>query len=175
MIIRPAAPAELPAVGELTLAAYVADGYLSAADDYAGELRAAADRAAGADLAVAVDESGELLGTVTFALAGTRWAEVSRPGEAEFRMLAVAPQARSRGVGAALARWCVERAREHGATAVAICSMSRMHSAHRIYERMGFVRAPDRDWWPVPEVQLLAYRLDLTAGRETDPGRRGPG
>lgn len=175
MIIRPAEPAELPAVGELTVGAYVADGYLSTADDYATELRAASDRAAGAELAVAVDESGGLLGTVTFALAGSEWAEISRPGEAEFRMLAVAPQARGRGVGAALTRWCVDRAGEHGCTAVAICSMVQMRTAHRIYERMGFVRAPDRDWWPTPEVELIAYRLDLRAGRGSAPGRRGSG
>lgn len=175
MIIRPAEPAELPAVGELTVAAYLADGFLSDADDYARELRAASERAAGADLVVAADASGELLGTVTFALAGSAWAEISVPGEAEFRMLAVAPLARGRGVGAALARWCVERARDHGCTAVVISTMTRMHTAHRIYERMGFVRAPERDWWPIPEVQLIAYRLDLVADLGSAPGRRRPG
>lgn len=163
MIIRRAEAVELPAVGELTLAAYVADGHLSADDDYANELRAAAARATGAHLAVAVDESGDLLGTVTFALAGSVWAEISRPGEAEFRMLAVAAHARGRGVGAALARWCVDRARAHGCSAVAISSMQGMHAAHRIYERLGFVRAPERDWWPSPRVQLIAYCLHLTA------------
>ncbi|MCY7373471.1 MAG: GNAT family N-acetyltransferase [Spirochaetaceae bacterium] len=164
MIIRRATAAELAAVGELTLAAYVADGHLSAADDYADELRAAADRDSSAELAVAVDESGALLGTVTFALAGSAWAEISRPGEAEFRMLAVAVTARGRGVGKSLARWCIDRARAQGCTAVAISTMSGMHAAHRIYERLGFVRAPERDWWPSSEVLLIAYHLDLTTG-----------
>lgn len=164
MIIRRAEAAEFAAVGELTLAAYVEDGHLSAADDYADELRAAADRDIGAELAVAVDESGALLGTVTFALAGSEWAEISRPGEAEFRMLAVSVAARGRGVGAALSRWCIDQARARGCTAVAISTMSGMHSAHRIYERLGFVRAPERDWWPAPEILLIAYHLDLTTG-----------
>ena len=102
MILRladPAEPDELAAVGELTVAAYVADGYLRGAEDgYAEQLRAADERAREADLVVAVDEpKGTLLGTVTFCRAGTPWAEVSRPGEAEFRMLAVAPEARGRG------------------------------------------------------------------------------
>lgn len=175
MIIRPAEPTELAAVGELTLAAYVADGYLSTADDYATELRRAADRAGAADLVVAVDGSGQLLGTVTFVLAGSAWAEVSRPGEAEIRMLAVDPVARGRGVGAELASWCVDRARDHGCTAVAISTMTQMGAAHRIYERLGFVRDPERDWTPVPHVQLIGYRLDLRAGAGTAPGRRGPG
>jgi hypothetical protein len=26
---------------------------------------------------------------------------------------------------------------------------------------MGFVRTPERDWWPVPDLQLITYRLAL--------------
>jgi hypothetical protein len=36
-----------------------------------------------------------------------------------------------------------------------------MASAHRIYERLGFVRTPERDWQPMPGVQLITYRLHL--------------
>lgn len=161
MLIRPAEPRELAAVGDLTLAAYVADGYLSPEDPYAGELRAADERASQAELAVAVSHTGALLGTVTFCLPGSALAEISRPGEAEFRMLAVAPEARGRGVGAALAQWCVDRAREQGCTAVALSSLPDMRVAHRIYERMGFARAPERDWRPTPEILLIAYLLEL--------------
>ena len=161
MRIRPADPDELTMVGELTLAAYVTDGHLDADDDYAGELRAADQRSAQADLVVAATPDGRLLGTVTFVLPGTPWAEVSRPGEAEFRMLAVAPEHRGRGVGSALAQWCVDRAREQGCTAVALSTLQSMATAHRMYERMGFVRAPERDWWPDPDVKLIVYLLDL--------------
>ena len=161
MRIRPAQPDELEMVGELTLAAYLADGHLGADDDYAAELRAADQRAAEADLVVAATPDGAVLGTVTFTLPGTPWAEVSRPGEAEFRMLAVGPEHRGKGVGSALAQWCVDRAREQGCTAVALSSLTTMTTAHRMYERMGFVRAPDRDWRPHPDVLLIAYLLDL--------------
>jgi GNAT superfamily N-acetyltransferase len=159
--IRPAEPDELELVGELTLAAYVADGYTTVDDGYAAELRAADQRASQADLVVAAAPHGHLLGTVTFVLPGTPWAEVSRPGEAEFRMLAVSPEHRGRGVGSALAQWCVDRAREQGCTAVALSSLPVMATAHRMYERMGFVRAPERDWRPDPHVQLIVYLLDL--------------
>jgi GNAT superfamily N-acetyltransferase len=162
VIIRPAEPDELGAVGELTLAAYVADGYLEPTDPYAWDLRAADERAAQADLMVAADHSHRLLGTVTFCLAGSAWAEVSRDAEAEFRMLAVAPEARGQGIGTALARWCIDRARERGCTAVALSSLDAMHAAHRIYDRMGFVRSPDRDWWPTPEIRLITYRLEFS-------------
>jgi ribosomal protein S18 acetylase RimI-like enzyme len=162
VILRRAQPEEYTAVGQLTLAAYVADGFLDDDHDYAAELRAAAHRAAEAELIVAVDATThELLGTVTFCLAGSHYAEVSRAGEAEFRMLAVAPAARGRGIGHALAGWCVDRARERGCTAVVLSSLDEMHTAHRLYERMGFRRLPERDWLATPEIFLVSYALDL--------------
>jgi GNAT superfamily N-acetyltransferase len=162
VLIRPAAPGELAAVGDLTVAAYAADGYLDYADDYADELRDAARRAELATLLVAVDEqSGAVLGTATFVLAGTPYAEVSHPGEAEFRMLAVAEEARGQGVGAALVQACIERARAAGSNALALCSLEEMVPAQRIYRRMGFVRSPDRDWQPLPGLTLVAFVLPL--------------
>jgi GNAT superfamily N-acetyltransferase len=144
------------------VAAYAADGFLEGTDDYADELRDAARRAELATLLVAVDEaSGAVLGTATYVPAGTPYAEVSRPGEAEFRMLAVAERARGQGVGAALVQSCIERARAAGSSAVALCSLKEMTAAHRIYERMGFVRAPDRDWEPLPGLTLVAFVLPL--------------
>jgi len=149
-------------VGELTVAAYAADGYLEGTDDYSDELGDATRRAELATLLVAVDDAtGRLLGTATFCLNGTPYAEVSAPGEAEFRMLAVAPDARGQGVGAALVQDCIERARAAGSTAVALCSLKTMTPAHRIYERMGFARAPGRDWEPHPGLTLVAYLLPL--------------
>jgi len=164
VILRRAQPEEFAAVGELTVAAYIADGFLDDDDGYLDELRAANHRAVEAELVVAVDPtSHDLLGTVTFCLSGSHYAEISLPGEAEFRMLAVAPAARGQGIGHHLARWCVDRAREQGCTAVALSSLDRMHTAHRLYERMGFRRLPDRDWTPVPDITLVAYWLDLTS------------
>jgi ribosomal protein S18 acetylase RimI-like enzyme len=76
-------------------------------------------------------------------------------------MLAVAHGARGRGVGEALVRQCVDRARELGLTGVALSTQPSMGPAHRVYERLGFTRAPERDWQPVPGIRLLAYRLRL--------------
>jgi GNAT superfamily N-acetyltransferase len=166
--LRHAHPDEHTAIGELTVTAYAADGYLTPDDDYADELRGAARRAADAELVVAVDEqrggpstTSTLLGTVTFCLNGSAYAEVSQAGEAEFRMLAVTPAARGQGVGQALVRWCLDRAREQGCGGLALCSLDRMHTAHRLYENLGFVRLPERDWRPNPDISLLAYYLPL--------------
>lgn len=160
--IRPARADELKAVGELTLDAYVSGRVLAEDVGYAGELLDAARRAELAELLVAVDGSGALLGTVTVVRPGTEFAEVSREGELEFRMLGVHPSATGRGVGEALTRAVIDRARQLAAVRVVLCSMSTMTRAHRLYERLGFVRLPERDWEPHPDVLLIAYGLDLT-------------
>jgi hypothetical protein len=36
-----------------------------------------------------------------------------------------------------------------------------MSGAHRLYERLGFVRDEAMDWEPVPGINLLGYRVDL--------------
>ncbi|WP_409494677.1 GNAT family N-acetyltransferase [Amycolatopsis sp. cmx-11-12] len=160
--IRPARPEELAAVGELTLAAYSAERSLVDGVGYAAELLDAARRADLAELLVAVDGEGTLLGTVTIARPGTPFAELSREGELEFRMLGVLPSATGRGIGEALTRAVVARARELDAVRVVLCSLVTMARAHRLYERLGFARMPERDWEPHPGVTLIAYRLDLT-------------
>lgn len=163
VLVRPARPDELPAVGELTALAYVVDGFEEPGGSYLEQLRDAARREREAELLVAVDavDDARLLGTVTVCTAGTPLAELSRPGELEFRMLAVAPGARGRGVGELLARAVLDRAHAAGASAVVLCSQRGMAAAHRLYRRLGFVRDPERDWRPAPDVDLLAFRLDL--------------
>ncbi len=102
-----------------------------------------------------------MLGTVSFVRAGSLYADLARGDEAEFRMLAVDPAARGRGVATLLVRACLDRARSAGASRVVICSSSRMRTAHRLYDRLGFSRLPERDWSPSEGVHLLAYVHDL--------------
>jgi ribosomal protein S18 acetylase RimI-like enzyme len=161
-IVRPALPQELPAAGELVATAYLADGAVQPGDPYLEDLRDAADRALDSVVLVAVDGDA-LVGTVTWCPAGSSHREVAVDGEGEFRSLGVAPSARGRGVGELLVRACLRHAVEEGYTAVALSSAEWMAAAHRLYARLGFRRTPERDWRPVPDVQLLAYRLELTS------------
>ena len=162
MRIRRAEPRDHAAIGEVTVAAYAG---LSEADEagYVDKLRDAAARDREAELWVATaSESDEtVLGTVTVCHDGSPWRELGRGDEGEFRMLAVSPQAQGQGVGAALVELCVDRFREVGAPGIVLSTLPAMHAAHRLYERHGFVRAPHRDWSPVPNVDLVAYHLDL--------------
>ncbi|MDT0531101.1 GNAT family N-acetyltransferase [Micromonospora sp. DSM 115977] len=162
--VRRAGPADFAAVARLTVAAYEADGQLKNEHGYAAVLADVASRARDGEVLVAVDDAtGELLGSVTLVLPGTRYAELSRAGEAEFRMLAVDPAAQGRGVGAALVEACVSRATELGCSAVVICVREGFAaSAQRLYRRRGFVRVPELDWAPVDGVHLLGLRLELS-------------
>jgi ribosomal protein S18 acetylase RimI-like enzyme len=147
---------ELVAVGRLTTDAYVGDGFVRAADRYVTVLTDTARRAREAEVWVAVD-GDEVLGSVTFAVPGSPFREIARDDEGEFRMLAVAPAARGRGVGQALVELCLSRARELGYAGVRMSTMDRMTAAHRVYERLGFTRIAEDDWSPEPGVALLAY------------------
>lgn len=157
VVVRPALAGEVEAVGRLTRQAYLADGLVDPDGPYIAVLGDASSRARDAELLVATDPPGELLGTVTVCVPDTPLAEVSRSGELEFRMLAVAPGARRRGVGAALVTAVLRRAAELGSHRVVLCSSEHMSAAHRLYARMGFTRLPDRDWQPVPGLRLLAF------------------
>ena len=161
MELRRATPDDLEAVGELTVTAY-APFTRGPADGYVAELRNARRRFREAELWVAVQD-GRLLGTVTCCPPGSPWREIARDDrEGEFRMLAVHPEARGRGAGAALVALCEERARGHGATRMVLSSLPGMAAAHRIYAAAGYTRAPERDWDPAPGVHLVGFRKELT-------------
>ncbi|GAA2353419.1 GNAT family N-acetyltransferase [Streptomyces cuspidosporus] len=164
--IRRARDEELDGVGELTAQAYLGDGLLAFEDSdaYLGELRDARRRAELAEVLVAADAgSDEVLGAVAFAVHGGAYAELAREGEGEFRMLAVRPEARRRGAAEALVRACLERGRELGLARIVISSQQQMTAAHRLYRRLGFVRAPERDWEPIPGITLWAFSVELGA------------
>lgn len=171
-VIRRANTEEYATLGEITAQAYLRDGLLDfgESDAYLDKLRDVGERAAAAEVLVAAADD-RVLGGVTFVPSGGPMAEIARPGEAEIRMLAVAREARGRGAGEALVRACVDRARSvPGCTGVVLSTQRTMRAAHRIYARLGFTRAPGRDWNPLPEldgITLLTYELGLRdAGTE---------
>jgi ribosomal protein S18 acetylase RimI-like enzyme len=156
--IRPVRPEEYDAVADLTAGVYLSEGYGSPA--YEAALRDVAGRAESADSLVAVLDD-RVVGAVTLSTYGGQWAERAAPGEAEIRMLVVDPAARGTGVGEALVRACLERAEQHGCSRMRLSTEPTMTAAHRLYERLGFLRTPSRDWSPVEGVTLLTYALEL--------------
>lgn len=158
--VRPVRPNEHERAGELTVAAYEAlpGGVVG---DYGLVLADVAGRVAGAVVLVA-DDDGDVVGTVTYVPDSTSpFAEDLREGEGGIRMLAVDPVVQGRGVGGALVDACIHRAREDGRRGLFLSSTPLMTAAHRIYERAGFVRTPERDWCPWPDFPLWTFALGL--------------
>jgi ribosomal protein S18 acetylase RimI-like enzyme len=160
-LVRLAREDELTEVGELVLAAYRADDLVEDDHPYVSFLLDTARRHREAELLVAVADTGALLGTVTVCSPGTPFAQLAGPGEWEFRMLAVGPSARGRGVAAALVAAVLDRARAAGARRIVLSSMDKMTTAHRLYLRLGFRRAPELDWQPGDGANLWGFVLDL--------------
>jgi ribosomal protein S18 acetylase RimI-like enzyme len=168
MEVRRLRVGEHDAASVLVVAAYRALPGAHMSGGYELDLADVARRDAEADVLVAVD-GRDLIGCVTFVPdSANPWAEELEDGEASIRMLAVDPAAQGRGVGRALLDACEQRAHSLGRRAIFLHSTPWMAAAHRLYARIGFVRVPERDWLPVPEVPLLAFRLDLRRGDATD-------
>jgi ribosomal protein S18 acetylase RimI-like enzyme len=159
-VIRAVRPDEYDDVAELTARVYLSEGYGS--PEYEPRLRDVAGRDASAHVLVAVLD-GRVVGAVTLAPFGSDWAEAAQPDEAVIRMLAVHADVRGAGTGEALVRACIELARDTGCVLIRLSTEPTMTVAHRLYERIGFIRTPSDDWEPVPGVTLLGYRLRLQA------------
>jgi ribosomal protein S18 acetylase RimI-like enzyme len=155
VIVREAQPDELAVIGDLRVAAYRADGFLSETSGYTATLRALGGN--GTDDVLAAVDGGKILGTVMLQHWPYAGKVVRGPGEAEIRALAVAPRARGRGIGRALVSAVMERATDRQVGHLLLLSMPQMRAAHHLYAEAGFSRLPDRDWSPEPGAILLAY------------------
>jgi len=119
----------------------------------------------GTAVQIVAEDSGALLGTVLLFPAG---AAMGTPGGTsitlelpEVRLLAVAPAARGKGVAHRLMEECIRRARGAGAPALTLHTADIMAVAMRLYERMGFTRAPELDIRPAPEILAKGYKIAL--------------
>jgi GNAT superfamily N-acetyltransferase len=86
---------------------------------------------------------------------GNAWPEV--------RLLAVVPGVRGQGIGTALMDECERRARHAGALILGLHTMDMMREAVRLYERRGYIRAPELDFRPTSGVVVKGYRLNLAS------------
>ena len=171
--VRAVRPEEYQALASVTLEAYRALLGPDMDGEYAEELGDVATRAGQTDILVAVDDEGRVVGGVTYVDGPGPLAWFDGPDEAGFRMLAVAPSAQGRGVGAALVAACVDRAIAAGKARLLLHTTAPMTVAQRLYRRVGFRRDPGRDRVLEGGLVLLAYVLELGGdGRvvDTRPG-----
>ena len=86
----------------------------------------------------------------------------------------MAPVRARDGVGKALVMECVRRARARGAAELGLHTSRSMRVALGMYERMGFVRAPEHDFQPPGGEHVTAYRLPLAVARPGDERMNPP-
>jgi ribosomal protein S18 acetylase RimI-like enzyme len=159
LTVESARPDDFPRIGELTHEVYVGGGLAS--PEYGVQLRDVAGRSGRAELLVVRDDEARVVGSVALVLSGDFGEITESDDEAAFRMLVVDPAVQGRGIGELLVNACLDRARAAGKRRMVLSTDRRMTAAQRLYERLGFTRLPERDWLPVPGVELLVYALDL--------------
>jgi ribosomal protein S18 acetylase RimI-like enzyme len=164
--IREAAEEDGESIADLWTEAYVTLGVGGRTEPYAtADFRASArrgkvfvvdrgDRMAGAG-------GGRIAGVVVLLAPGAPGRVAAEGDEAELSRLAVASAARGMGIGRALTRFCEERARAAGWSAITLWSRPRQVEAHRLYESLGYRRVPERDSVDETGHGRLVFRLAL--------------
>ena len=163
--LRDARPADRATIAELTMRAY--GEYARVMTDGAWAALADALRRSLADdrgvTRIVAELDGRIVGSV--ALYDPGFAQYSGLDSAaawpEVRLVAVDPAVRGRGVARALVLECVRRARAAGAATLGLHTSQSMHTARRLYERLGFVRDPEHDFQPPGAELVEGYRLRL--------------
>ncbi|MEZ4755394.1 MAG: GNAT family N-acetyltransferase [Flavobacteriales bacterium] len=135
---------------------YVDGGFTAAAN--ATQFMTRANLEPAGVMFVAVDPSDVVLGTVLLLHPESALRQLAVAGEREFRLLGVSDSTRGSGIGAQLVEACVARAFAEGAQAVVLWTQPSMHSAQRLYTRLGFQRAPERDQEDARGFTRLVYR-----------------
>ncbi len=160
--IRDARPRDTGTIEALTLGAYQQYAAAMPAHWAAYRRNIRATLASVEPAAQIVAEKGKrLVGAVLLYPAATSGLSRRLRTAPEVRLLAVAPAARGQGIGGALMRECVARARRSGATALTLHTNDVMQAAIRLYERLGFQRAAELDFRPAPDLTIKGYSLDL--------------
>ena len=85
---------------------------------------------------------------------------VGEKNAAAFRLLAVAPAARGKGVGKLLVNECIKKARTGKLGQIIIHSTMAMQTAWKMYEQLGFVRSADLDFLQ-GQLPVYGFRLLL--------------
>lgn len=166
LCIRDAKEGDREAIREVTLAAFqeYAPQMPAHWEGYRQGMLATLASVAPAEQIVA-EREGVIGGSVLLYPAGAVFSPPNRPPMTlawpEMRLLAVAPAARGAGIGAALVRECIRRARRSGSQALTLHTSDVMQVAMRMYERMGFVRDPELDFRLSEAVTVKGYRFNL--------------
>jgi ribosomal protein S18 acetylase RimI-like enzyme len=114
------------------------------------------------DLILAV-ENGKIIGCVQLFLNATQSTAENFPaGSASLRILSVLPKHRGKSIGNMLITECVRRSKKDNVAKLYLHSSDKLKRADRLFQKMGFKRAPEYDFYPYdPEDVVIGYCLEL--------------
>ncbi len=116
------------------------------------------------ELLVAVSPTNQIAGAVVYfsdmkfyGSGGTAPLEKDASG---FRLLAVDPEIRGKGIGKLLTNACIKKAKEHKNSQIIIHTTAAMKTAWAMYEKLGFKRSEDLDFMQ-ENLPVFGFRLTL--------------
>jgi len=145
-------------IGDLLREVFVGEGYTQP-EKAEGAFSARALRERGTLWVASAD--GHVAGVVLLVERNNPQRQIAMDGELEVHLLAVSSRYRGVGIGQALLREVIREARVRGAQRLVLSTQPSMHAAQSLYERVGFHRAPARDWKRSDGRTYLAFALDL--------------
>lgn len=167
--IRNAKPSEFAAIGTLMVQVYSQlEGFPSTYEQpkYYQMLANIGDltKKPGTEILVAVSSDGNIIGAVVFysdmKYYGSEGTATLKKNASGFRLLAVDPNSRGRGIGKRLCLKCIQKAKALKRRHMIIHSTKAMQIAWKMYEKMGFNRAADLDFMQ-GELPVFGFRLQL--------------
>lgn len=160
MQLRKGEGRDAEAVAALWTQGYVTEGEVGRIEPYT---EADFVETAGRGQVLVAMDDGEVVGVVALLAPDAPDRAVAQGGEAELCRLVVVAEARRHGVGRALTERCAQLARAAGWEAIALWSRRYQEAAHRLYESLGYRRAPERDDVDTSGHERLVFRLELGA------------
>ncbi|WP_299211761.1 GNAT family N-acetyltransferase [uncultured Aquimarina sp.] len=167
--IRNATPNEFPKIGELMVSVYSQlDGFPDQ-EEQPNYYKTLANIGSLTEkpktrLLVAVSKNGEIDGGVVYfsdmKYYGSGGIAPQEKNAAGFRLLAVAPTARGKGIGKLLTEACIRLAKDEKQHQLIIHSTKAMQIAWKMYEKIGFKRSKDLDF-KQEELSVYGFRLIL--------------
>ena len=115
-------------------------------------------------LLIAITSSGKIGGGVVYfgdmKYYGSGGTATSQKNASGFRLLAVDPATRGKGIGKLLTNACFQLAKDENQNQMIIHSTKAMRIAWKMYEKMGFKRSKDLDFMQ-EELPVFGFRLLL--------------
>ena len=96
---------------------------------------------------VAVDRKGQKIhGFVMLVDSSSPDSQIADSNESEVHLFAVDPVYRRQGIGSSLLRKCFSLSLSLGFSNIILSTQPTQTDAHQVYESLGFIRQPERDW-----------------------------